>query len=680
MYGVCRRAFWREVAARAARRPSQGLDRLELLNWVTVVGALVVMARLVALEAAYGARFRQMASRPVVSERTDFPARPRILARDGTVLAADSAVPALAVHYRYLEAPPNEAWLAAVARSRLPPRMRRQPAAVAAEAARLRRQHAEVRMALARACGMQPADFSARARAIQRRVQAMQAVVQASQQWPDRPSSAQRTPAAQEGWLDHLAALWHRLREPPPQSATTFTLAEELWYHVICERLTLEAVAEIEAHPERYPGALILHVARREYPCGASAAHVVGYAVTAAPGAAAPGASLTPPPAASRGVLGAEQLLDSMLGSRHGLRLAGHQRQAADVGRWTDAGSPHAKPQGHHADDLVLTLDRGLQQQAHALLEAAAKRRVRTSPAGGALVLVAAGTGEILASASWPALEPSLLAELRAGPSASLHASAPLDRCLRAARPAGAVLAPVLLAALFEGGLADEAEMAMALHSGRLEVLCARADAKRVLEWARRCGLGTATGVELAGEAPGVLPVLVPGRPGSSRAATEKTAAPAGGHRPVLVTPLQVARLMCACANGGRLVRPHIVRDSGRVCESRSAAVEAAAEQEPWQVPVLPREIMLAVRRVLGEHAAAAPAQARAGMEFVCLADNSPNTPGQIWIAGYAPVQRPRVAFALLLEQDETPVEALRAWLHLLCLEAIQTLDREQGM
>lgn len=677
MSRVCLQTCWRQLAARAAHQPSRGIDRLDLLRWVVVAGALVVMTRLVALELAYGARFRQTAVRPVVSGHTELAARPRILARDGTVLAADSVVPALAVHYRYLEDPPNEAWLAACARSRLPPRMRRQAAAVAKEAARLRRQHTEARAALARVCGMRPADFFARARAIQRRVQAIKAVVHSPPQRPVGARPAQRTSTAQGGWLQHLAALWHRLPAPPPQSTATFPLAEELWYHVICERLTLQAVAEIEAHPERYLGALILHVAQRQYPCGASAAHVVGYAVTAAPGAAGPGASVTPPPAASRGVLGAEQLLDSLRHSQVGADLAGCQSQAANAGRWRDAGAPYAEHHAHHADDLVITLHPGLQQQAHALLEAAARRTVRTSPAGGAIVLVAAATGEILACASWPAFEPSRLAEIRTGPSTSMHAPAPLDRCLKTARPAGAVLAPVLMAALLEKGAAHEAEMV--LHSGRLEELCGWADPELVLGWASRCGFGATTGIELFGETQGVLPPLVPDPLGSDPPKSAKTAALAGARRLAWVTPLQVARLMCACANGGRLVRLHLVRDSPGVCEWRNTAAKAA-HQKTQQAPVLPWEIMSAVRRILGEHAVASPAHSRAGMEFVCLVDSTPHSQGQLWLAGYAPVQRPRVAFALLLEQDETPVDALRTWLHLLCLEAIQTLDRELGM
>lgn len=678
MSRVCLQSYWRELAASAACRPSRGIDRLDLLRWLVVAGTLVVMARLVALELAYGERFRQTAVRPVVSGRTELAARPRILARDGTVLAADSVVPALAVHYRYLEEPPNEAWLASRARSRLPPRMRRQPAAVADETARLRRQHAEARAALARACGMQPADFFARARAIQRRVQAMQAVVQTPQQRPSGLGPTQRTSPAQGGWLRHLAALWHRLREPTPQNTVTFPLAEELWYHVICERLTLEAVAEIEAHPERYPGALILHVAQREYPCGACAAHVVGYAVTAAPGAAGPGAFLTPPPAASCGVMGAEQLLDSLRGSRPAAGLARRQSPAANAGPGTDMRSPHAKNHSHHADDLVLTLHPALQQRAHGLLEAAARRRVATSPAGGALVLVAAETGEILACTSWPAFEPSLRAEIRAGPSTSKLAPAPLDRALKAARPANAVLAPVFMAALFERGATQEAKMS--LRSGRPEELCARADADRVLDWAKRCGFGAATGIELSGEVQGVLPLPAQMLPSGGRAVIAQAAPLARGRTTARVTPLQVARLMCACANGGRLVRLHIVRNSASVSAWDNTPAKPGADHMTQQISVLPGEIVSAVRRVLDEHAAVSPEHIQGSMEFVCLVDRPPRSPGPMWLAGYAPVRRPRVAFALLLEQDETPVDALRTWLHRLCLEAIHTLDREHGM
>ena len=63
--------------------------------------------------------------------------------------------------------------------------------------------------------------------------------------------------------------------DSPPN--TNVTIAEELAEHVVFEGLSLEAVAEIEANPQQYPGVQLLHSFRREYPQQSLAAHLVGY-------------------------------------------------------------------------------------------------------------------------------------------------------------------------------------------------------------------------------------------------------------------------------------------------------------------------------------------------------------------------------------------------------------------
>ena len=54
-------------------------------------------------------------------------------------------------------------------------------------------------------------------------------------------------------------------------------MAEELDHHVIVENVPLEVVAEIEGHPDRYPGVRIEPRRRRHYPQGPLAAHLIGH-------------------------------------------------------------------------------------------------------------------------------------------------------------------------------------------------------------------------------------------------------------------------------------------------------------------------------------------------------------------------------------------------------------------
>ncbi len=50
------------------------------------------------------------------------------------------------------------------------------------------------------------------------------------------------------------------------------TVEEELADHVVCQDLRLEVVAEIETHPQSYPGATLVHSYQRAYPEGDLAA------------------------------------------------------------------------------------------------------------------------------------------------------------------------------------------------------------------------------------------------------------------------------------------------------------------------------------------------------------------------------------------------------------------------
>ena len=80
------------------------------LRWLLASFVLVcatIGGRLVGLELHNGAVIRAEAIRPAVRARLIPAMRGRILARDGTVLAYDQPLTALAVQYRWLEASPR---------------------------------------------------------------------------------------------------------------------------------------------------------------------------------------------------------------------------------------------------------------------------------------------------------------------------------------------------------------------------------------------------------------------------------------------------------------------------------------------------------------------------------------------------------------------------------------------
>ena len=103
----------------------------------------------------------------------------------------------------------------------------------------------------------------------------------------------------------------------------------------------------------------------------------------------------------------------------------------------------------------------------------------------------------------------------------------------------------------------------------------------KMQSWAKKFGFGQQAGLDISGEATGLLPTPA-WRKSFGRTAWDKAWNPgdmiqmAIGQKDITVTPLQMARFYAALANGGKLVTPHLVQ----------AAERPAAEGEP-AVPVL---------------------------------------------------------------------------------------------
>jgi penicillin-binding protein 2 len=106
-------------------------------------------------------------------------------------------------------------------------------------------------------------------------------------------------------------------------------------------------------------------------------------------------------------------------------------------------------------------------------------------------------------------------------------------------------------------------------------------------EWASTFGFGRRTGIELAGEARGLVPTPT-WRRRTFKDAIEKLWKPGDsiqltiGQKDMLSTPIQLARFYAMVANGGKLVTPHLFLD-----------VEG-----PGSVPIVPRPTRPAPRQL----------------------------------------------------------------------------------
>ncbi len=269
-----------------------------------------MLARAAQLEYSDGANFRRLAAQPLEKQLELTATRGRILARDGTVLAADEQARSLAVQYRYLEEPPDPAWLKRQARARLSRALRADPAQVRAMEQTIADELREMHHRLADLCQVNEAEWHARCARIQARVGALANEVNDRRR--DRhEQSLDDEPADNAGVLAILGELFAPPAALPP---AVVTLPEQAAFHRLVDELPAAAAHTIAASPHAFPGVKIVPHARRVYPQGTVAANLVGH-VTGNSGAGAklvpadPDEAVTP----RTGLLGLEQTFDVQL-------------------------------------------------------------------------------------------------------------------------------------------------------------------------------------------------------------------------------------------------------------------------------------------------------------------------------------------------------------------------------
>ncbi|MBI5759095.1 MAG: hypothetical protein HZA46_11315 [Planctomycetales bacterium] len=203
-----------------------------------------------------------------------------------------------------------------------------------------------------------------------------------------------------------------------------------------------------------------------------------------------------------------------------------------------------------------------------------------------------------------------------------------------------------------------------------------------LLDWASRFEFGQPTGIDLPGELRGNLPVGRAGREtfgqadrrGRETRAEQRDRAERGrvdgdtlglaiGQATLTVTPLQVARMMAAVANGGNLVTPHLAETSGPTVVSEDVTDDRGESlgvtiPDPHPIPDLSRGTLDLVRRGLRqvvEHPQGTGFKT-VRMKEVAIAGKSGTAetgnlrPDHAWFAGYVPADNPRIAFVVVLE------------------------------
>ncbi|HLG43135.1 MAG TPA: penicillin-binding transpeptidase domain-containing protein [Planctomycetota bacterium] len=471
-------------------------------------------------------------------------------------------------------------------------------------------------------------------------------------------------------------------------------------------RVPFEAAYEIELRPELYPGFSVREALRREYPYGEIGSHLIGYVGTiqseeekarlVREGAFVPasedegGAQLIE--ALMRrgefdkemiGRSGAEKLLDRDLRGKGGLVIRGTNLE-------TGARSTTVLSQAERGRDVALTIDIEFQRIVERIIDQQSHSHV--------VALVAeAASGDILAMACKPRFNPNaFIPPVDSGMVNSLLKDPlkPLmNRAISGEYQLGSIFKVVTAwAGLTHGKLSphefiscrgkmferDDAFRCWIYRqsgqghgpinlSAALERSCncyfyevgRRLGLGPLEETARDFGFGRRTTLGLGAEARGGLPS--DGRP--TRWAPTDTMSLAIGQASLIVTPIQVLRMMLLVANGGEGPSLGIRHGEARPFDRLGISTDSIAAIRKGLRDVVQGSAGTAHQTELRKFKAAGKTGS---------AQTSRNQASHAWFAGYAPAEEPKYVVVVLIEHGLSGGEAA-APIAAHILEALQT-------
>lgn len=439
---------------------------------------------------------------------------------------------------------------------------------------------------------------------------------------------------------------------------------------LLADMLDWNEVAHVAARLHELPGVNVQAGTHRYYPYGALISHLIGYV------------SLARTDDLQNGALSTEKV------GRRGVERAFQNDLRGELGSQyeeVDAKGRRVRVFKHvpsqMGDRVKLSLDIRLQKAAS---EALGDRT-------GAVVVMDVHTGGLLVLLSKPGFDPNLFItglesdqwqEWLKDPQHPL-----INRAIQSAYPPGSTFKPlVALAGLQDGAplthqttqcpgyfeLANRkyrcwkhrGHGAVNLHKAIVQScdvyfykLGAQLGMPAISKAAQEWGFGEQTGIGIGPESKGTIPIT--SGPGARRWFTGQTIITAIGQGGVTVTPIQMARFMAAIANGGELLRPHLLA-------GEKPEVERKIDVKPQYLD----EVRSAMRDVVASiHGTAHRAMghlpwASAGKTGTAqVISEAHGDKGKIdiksllhrnrdhaWYVGYAPYKNPRIAFAVVVE------------------------------
>ena len=449
-----------------------------------------------------------------------------------------------------------------------------------------------------------------------------------------------------------------------------------------------DTLGAIEVHKFDLPGVEINVKPRRHYVNKHIAAHLIGYLGEINANELKSKRYLGYSSGDFIGKFGVEKVYEQFLKGKHG----GRQVEVNVTGQIVRIlQTVHAKS-GHN---IFLTIDLELQKKAEALLNGVA----------GAAVAMEPTTGRILAMASSPSFDQNVFVSGLSHEEWNSLVTNPLrpmeNKAVQAEYPPASVYKIVTAIAGLEEGVIDEkttfycpGHYRLGNHvfrcwkkggHGSIKVVRALTEScdvffyqvgqkvgiDRLAWYAKACGLGSTTGINLDQESKGLVPNAAwkKQRTGIAWQGGE-TLSVAIGQSYNLVTPLQMLVLLSAVANDGIIYKPLILKtietDEGKILvKSESRVIGNLPASSPtlqivkrglWEV-VNNRKGTARIARVAGIEISGKTGTAQVVSsdiyETASKEEREHNLKPHAWFVAYAPSDDPQIAVAVIVEHGE---------------------------
>jgi len=449
------------------------------------------------------------------------------------------------------------------------------------------------------------------------------------------------------------------------------------FFRPVCVKrnIGISMVTYLLEREEEFPGTIILTQPVRNYPYRQVGAHILGHLGEVSQEELSANSAFGVESGDLVGKMGIEKVYNSYLQGEKG----GEQVEVDAYGRFLKVISEKDPLPGNN---IYLTIDLKMQEIAEKEL---GKRK-------GVVLIGNPETGEILSLVSHPSFDPNLFSwgisendwnKLVEDPNNPLE-----NRALRGEYPPASTFKIIVAVAALENNIIGREDTFFC--AGKLQVgnrifkcwkeeghgrlnleeaivhscdvffyqLGLKVGVKRIIQYARLFGLGEATGVDLVSEKNGFLPT--PDWKLKNKGDSwydGDTANLSIGQGFILVTPLQMFRVISALANGGILVKPYLVK---KIVDPRGEVIKHFSCKKSEKIPLssstlnfLRKSLREAVKKGTGWRAEnkVVKIAGKTGTAELSKEEKPHN-----WFIGYAPSDDPRLAIVVLVEHREEEI------------------------